>query len=34
MLRDEYSWDDKILDAEYRTEILGKVIKACENLYA
>jgi hypothetical protein len=32
-LRDEYSWDAKILDAEYKPASLDDVIKTCENLH-
>jgi hypothetical protein len=32
-LRDEYSRATKILDAEYKPEILDDVIKTCENLH-
>jgi hypothetical protein len=31
-LRDEYSRATKILDAEYKPEILDDIIKTCENL--
>jgi hypothetical protein len=32
-LRDEYSRASKILDADYKPEILDDVIKTCENLH-
>jgi hypothetical protein len=32
-LRDEYSWDNKILDSEYKPASLDDVIKTCENLH-
>jgi hypothetical protein len=32
-LRDEYSRDTKILDAEYKPASLDDVIKTCENLH-
>jgi hypothetical protein len=32
-LRDEYSRDTKILDAEYKPASLDDIIKACENLH-
>jgi hypothetical protein len=32
-LRDEYSRDTKILDAEYKPASLDDIIKTCENLH-
>jgi hypothetical protein len=31
--REEYSWDTKILDADYESASLNNMIKTCENLH-